>query len=245
MLRPVKNRRYTDHIVEQLKEFILDKNLNPGEKLPHESVLAETFGVSRGTIREALHMLEHDGIVQIKKGPGGGIFISEGNLFQVIDSILYALRWEKISLNSLLEARKILEDRIARLAALRATDSDHEVIEAILNQMESAETSHAQFISLDTDFHVALAKVAKNEILHVFMVAVKELHNRLLDKTDIPDDLYPTAIGFHRKIFEAVKAGDPQQAAALMAEHLDYFGGHFQDLNMADIQGQHNDRSKL
>lgn len=236
MLHPVKNRRYTDHIVEQLKEFILDKGLNPGEKLPHESVLAETFGVSRGTIREALHMLEHDGIVQIKKGPGGGIFISEGNLYQVIDSIFYALRWEKISLASLLEARKSLEDRIARLAALRATASDHGDIEAILNQMESAETSHVQFIRLDTDFHVALAKAAKNEILHVFMVAVKELHNRLLVKTDIPDDLYPTAVSFHRKIFEAVKAGDPQQAAALMAEHLDYFSGHFQDLTMADIQ---------
>jgi DNA-binding FadR family transcriptional regulator len=92
---------------------------------------------------------------------------------------------------------------------------------------------------------VALAKAAKNEILHVFMVAVKELHNRLLDKTDIPDDLYPTAISFHRKIFEAVKVGDSQQAANIMAEHLDYFGGHFQDLDMADIQAQPVDRSKL
>ncbi len=236
MLNPIKHKRYTDHIVEELKEYILNHNTESGEKLPHESVLADEFGVSRGTIREALHMLEHDGIVNVKKGPGGGIFISEGNLVQVIDSIFYALRWEKISLASLLEARKTIEDRTARLAALRATAADCKKIESILNKMEVTEISHAQFISYDTDFHVALAKAAKNEILYVFMVAVKELHNRLLDQIELPKDLNKTAIGYHRQIFEAIKARDLDKAAALMAEHLDYFGKYFQDLNMTDIQ---------
>ena len=245
MLNPVKNRRYTDHIVEQLKEYILAQGLNPGAKLPHESQLAESFGVSRGTIREALHMLEHDGIVQIKKGPGGGIFISEGNLFQVIDSISYALRWEKISLASLLEARKTLEDRIARLAALRATAADLNQIETILLNMEAAETNHAQFIGYDTDFHVAVAKAAKNEVLHVFMVAVKELHNRLLNKTDIPDDLYPTAIEYHRRIFESIKVRNPEEAARLMVAHLDYFEKHFQDFQVAAIKTRPENRIKL
>ena len=230
MLNPVINRRFTDHIVKQLKEYILASRPKSGKKLPNETELAETFGVSRGTIREALHMLEHDGIVQIKKGPGGGIFVSEGNFFQVIESIFYALQWEHISFGSLMEARKTLEDRIARLAALKATDEDLKEIETTLEKMESPNTSHSLFVQYDTDFHVSLAKAAKNKILLMFMTAVREFHNRIVDYAALHDDLFPKAISYHRNIYEAVYKRDPKRAAELMLEHLEYFENYYRDL---------------
>jgi len=231
MLDPVKNRRYTDHIVEQLKEYILNQQLGPGERLPSEAELCETFNVSRGTIREALHMLEHDGVVCIKKGPGGGMFVSEGNFFQVIESIFYALRWEQISFESLMETRKTLEDRIARLAARRATKTDIGELGAILKKMEAPDTDHVQFVQYDTDFHVCLAKAAKNKILEMFMFAVKELHNRVVDYEALHDDLFPVAIRFHRDICEAVGRKQPEEAAAAMLAHLEYFEGHYRKNN--------------
>jgi GntR family transcriptional repressor for pyruvate dehydrogenase complex len=227
MMNPVKNRRYTDHIVEQLKEYILNQQLSPGERLPSEAELCEIFNVSSGTIREALHMLEHDGVVDIKKGPGGGMFVSEGNFFQVIESIFYALRWEQISFESLMETRKTLEDRIARLAAKRATKMDITELGAILKKMEAPNTDHAQFVQCDTDFHVCLAKAAKNKILMMFMAAVKELHNRVVDYETLHDDLFPVAIRFHRNIYEAVAKKQPEEAAAAMVAHLEYFEEHY------------------
>ena len=221
MLNPVKNRRYTDHIVEQLKEYILNQKLSPGERLPSETELSATFDVSLGTIREAFHMLEHDGVVCIKKGPGGGMFVSEGNLFQVIESIFYALRWEQISFESLLETRKVLEDRIARLAARRATKDDLTEIDAILEKMEASDINHAQFVKYDTDFHVCLAKIARNKILEMFMVAVKELHNRVVNYEALYDELFPVAMRFHRDIFAAIAEKEPEKAAAAMVAHLE------------------------
>jgi GntR family transcriptional regulator, transcriptional repressor for pyruvate dehydrogenase complex len=183
-----------------------------------------------GTIRESLHMLEHDGVVRIKKGPGGGIFVSEGNLFQVIESIFYALRRENASTESfeaLIETRKTLEDRIVRLAASRATDEDIFELETILSEMEAPGIDHMSFVQLDTDFHVNLAKAAKNNILQMFMVAVKQLHNLVVDYEDLHDELFPVAIRFHREIFDAVRSRRPEEAAAAMFSHLDYFDIHY------------------
>ena len=230
MLIPIKNRRFTDHIIAQLKEYILSRQILPGERLPPEAEFAETFGVSRGTIREALHILEHDGIVRIKKGPGGGLFLSEGNLVQVIESMFFSMRWEQISFETLMEARKTLEDRIARLAAIRAEEEDIEEIGRILKVMESPDLSRDSFVKYDTEFHVGLAKAAKNKVLLMFMVAVKELHNRILNYAELHDSLFPEAIRYHRKIYEEIKAKNPERAARVMAEHLEYFEKHSSDL---------------
>jgi len=229
LLSPIKNRRFTDRILAQLKEYILSRQILPGERLPSEAEFAETFGVSRGTIREALHILEHDGIVRIKKGPGGGLFLSEGNLVQVIDSIFFTMRWEKISFDTLMETRKTLEDRIARLAAIRAGEEDIHEIEQILEKMKPLDLSHDLFVQYDTDFHVALAKSAKNKILLIFMVAVKELHNRVVNYSELHDHLFPAAREYHQKILDAVKNKDPDRAAEMMAEHLDYFETHYRN----------------
>ena len=229
MLIPIKNRRFTDRIIAQLKEYILSSQIQLGERLPSEAKFAETFGVSRGTIREALHILEHDGIVRIKKGPGGGLFLSEGNLVQVIDSIFFTMQWEQISFDTLMETRKSLEDRIARLASIRASQEDILEIDRILKKMELPDLSHDLFVQYDTDFHLALAKAAKNKILLMFMVAVKELHNRIVNYSDLRDHLFPAAIEYHRKILVAIKDKDPDKAAEMMAEHLDYFEKHFRN----------------
>jgi len=243
MLSPIKNRRFTDRILAHLKEYILSRQILPGERLPSEVEFAEIFGVSRGTIREALHILEHDGIVRIKKGPGGGLFLSEGNLVQVIESIFFTMQWENISFDTLIETRKPLEDKIARLAAARAEEEDIQEIEQILKKMEAPDLSHDLFVQLDTDFHVALAKAAKNKILLMFMVAVKELHNRVVNYSELHDHLFPAARDYHRKILEAVKDKDPDKAAEMMAEHLDYFEKHFRNhVQSTDLLTERSDK---
>ncbi len=201
MLNPVKNRRYTDHIVEQLKEYVLSRELPPGERLPSDAVLSEAFGVSRGTIREALHMLEHDGVVTIKKGPGGGIFVSEGNFLQVVDSIFYALRWEQISEDSfhaLIETRKTPEDRIARLAAERADQEDLSALEAILDLMEAPGIDHASFARYDTDLLTKL----EEQGMEVNDVDQKPFRDRMSSAWDKLLEKAPEAQGYLDRILK-------------------------------------------
>ncbi|MGQ9648062.1 MAG: FadR/GntR family transcriptional regulator [Thermodesulfobacteriota bacterium] len=223
MLIPLRKRRFTDHVVEQLREFIVDQHLDPGQKLPPDSELAETFNVSRGTIREALHVLEHDGLVRIKKGPGGGIFISEGNLIHVIEAVSLAMCREQVAFEELLEARKSIEDRIVRLAALRATRKDLEDLARTLERMEKLEGDQELFVRWDTDFHLTLARAAKNKILLMFMTTLKEIHNRIISEVRLREDLFPSAIRYHRRIYEAVNKRDPEKASQMMIDHLEYF----------------------
>jgi GntR family transcriptional regulator, transcriptional repressor for pyruvate dehydrogenase complex len=229
MLIPLKRRRFTDRIVEQLQEFLLDRHLQPGDKLPPDSELAQTFSVSRGTIREALHLLEHDGLVRIKKGPGGGIFVNEGNFFQVIEAVSYAMRREQVSFDELLEARRSIEDRIARMAALRATQKDLEEMARILERMEKLEGDQALFVRYDTDFHLCLARAAKNKILLMYMVALKEIHNRVISRVRLRGDLFPSALRYHSKIYEAVRKRNPEKASRVMIDHLENFEKRFRE----------------
>jgi GntR family transcriptional repressor for pyruvate dehydrogenase complex len=229
MLAPLKKRRFTDHVVEQLREFILDRHLDPGQKLPPDYELAQTFNVSRGTIREALHVLEHDGLVKIKKGPGGGIFVSEENLFHVIEAVSLAMRREQVAFEELLEARKSIEDRIARLAALRATKKDLEEMARILERMEKLEADQGLFVRWDTEFHLCLARAAKNRILLMFMSTLKEIHNRVVSQVRLREDLFPSAIRYHQRIYETIRKKDPERASEVMIDHLEYFGKRFRD----------------
>lgn len=229
MLIPLRKKRFTDHVVEQLREFILDRHLDPGQKLPPDTELAETFNVSRGTIREALHVLEHDGLVRIKKGPGGGIFVSEGNFFQVIEAVSLAMRREQVGFEELLEARKSVEDRIARLAAVRATRKDLESLARTLGRMEKLGADQGLFVHWDTDFHLTLAKAAKNKILLMFMTTLKEIHNRVISQVHLREDLFPSAVRYHQRIYEAVKKKDPEKASQVMIDHLDYFEKRFRE----------------
>jgi len=160
-----------------------------------------------------------------------------------LNVLFFTMQWEKISFDTLMETRKSLEDRIARLAAIRAEKEDIHEVEQILKRMEPPDLSHDLFVQYDTDFHVALAKAAKNKILLMFMVAVKELHNRIVDYSELHDHLFPAAREYHRKILEAVKDKDPDRAAEMMAEHLNYFEKHFRNhVQSTDFSTERSDK---
>jgi len=223
MLTPLKQKRLTDQVADQLKEYILKSRVEPSQRLPSDAELAQTFQVSVGTVREALHLLEHDGVVQIKKGPGGGIFVSDSNQLKLIERIFFSLCWDQVPFEVLIEARMAIEDRIARLAALRATKKDLAELSHIIQKMEAARNDRALFIRYDTDFHVCLAQVAKNQILLMFMNALKEIHNRVVSYERLEESIFLKAIEFHWAIYRAVEIGDEEEAARTMASHLQFF----------------------
>jgi len=211
--------RLYESVIEQIMDLIKSNELKPGDKLPPERELAEKLSISRGSLREAFRVLESRGLIKSK--PGGGRYIREirKNGHNNTENIILSL--EKSSILELLEAREMLEIKIAKIAAQRATPEDIELIKEALNKInEEEELKHGKETESDTEFHLAIASASHN---FVFVNIIK-LHLDLLKDTrektwKIPgrkEEQYQE----HQVIFQAIKEHDAKKAGETMLKHL-------------------------
>ncbi len=124
MFQSVKSNKISEHIIEQIRQAIFEARLKPGNKLPSENELMQTFHVSKATLREALHSLEVLGFLEIRKGASGGVFVTEVDMKKARDCFTNLLHFKNLSLKNLSEVRLILEPYIAEKAALLITEED-------------------------------------------------------------------------------------------------------------------------
>ena len=129
----VRIPKASDVVIAEIRERILFHRLPVGTRLPNETELMEQYGLGRVTIREALRVLERDGLVDIRRGPTGGIFVRHTDISQVSDAMAMLFRFSDTTLGEASEFRSLLEPRVARLAALNATDAQLEQIAKIAN----------------------------------------------------------------------------------------------------------------
>jgi GntR family transcriptional regulator, transcriptional repressor for pyruvate dehydrogenase complex len=181
MFHPAKQNRIFQDVVDQIQETILSGRLKPGDTLPAERELKEMLRVSRGTLREALRVLEHKGLISIKLGVGGGAVVQDLTFDQVGESLAMLIRFKKVSLNHLAEFRKGVEGDIAALAAQRATPEDLEHLHELLRQAEDhvriGTAGSADFIRMDKAIHLALARITGNPVF-------VSLHHTVHDNID-------------------------------------------------------------
>ncbi|HDM09645.1 MAG: FadR family transcriptional regulator [Deltaproteobacteria bacterium] len=228
MFKPAKRNRVFQDIVEQIQEHILSGELKEGDFLPSERDLQELFQVSRGTIREALRVLEQKGLVEIKLGVGGGAMIRTASVDKVTESLALLIRHQKISLDHLSEFREGFEGDIAALAAERAKRKDLEGLEKILETArtyaEAGQERASEFLETDKDFHLALARITRNPIYEAVERIVQEnifsYYETLLYMGDRRlkenyEDL--------RKIVAAIKEKNIEKARALARNHVARF----------------------
>ncbi|MBA1333609.1 MAG: hypothetical protein HPY66_0002 [Firmicutes bacterium] len=225
MFEQIKNEKMYMLIVNQIKTLIEEGKLAEGEKLPSERDLANQFGVSRPTIREAITALDIMGLVEVKVGLG--TFVKSRPLQKDLYEIEAEL-WSTISPTALFEARVVIRPQLAKLAALRATYEDLEEIRRILDQMDEAGCSENEielFQELDAQFHLAVGKAAHSEALYLFEESMfshranklwKDLKKQSLE---IPGrmELYREE---HREIFKAIYERNPALAEEVTRRHL-------------------------
>ncbi|MBN2123894.1 MAG: FadR family transcriptional regulator, partial [Deltaproteobacteria bacterium] len=116
MFRKAKQNRIFEDVVEQIQEAVLEGRLEPGSKLPSERDLREMFNTSRGTLREALRVLEQKGLISIKTGVTGGAVVNALTTSKVSESLDLLIRYQKVSLSDLAEFREGVEGIVAGLA---------------------------------------------------------------------------------------------------------------------------------
>ena len=224
LFRTVRVGRASEDIVHQIKNNIFEGRLGPGDRLPSEKELIEQFGVSRITVRDAMRVLESQGLVEIKVGAGGGAFVSTPGSGPITQVLTDMLRLHGISTSELVEARLVIETSIVTFAAERATPEDIECMrKAIAEARASRAAGEPRFTPHSINFHIALAKAARNQVLFFTVSSFRTPFYETLEKL-LPDDrMADRAIDDHQKLLDAITAHDAESGCQVMKEHLAYF----------------------
>jgi GntR family transcriptional regulator, transcriptional repressor for pyruvate dehydrogenase complex len=221
--RPVRLARASDEVVQQIKALIFGGRLATGDPLPSEKDLTEQFGLSRITIRDALRVLESEGLIEIKVGARGGAFVAQPSAHRVSESLTNLLRLQRITIQELIEARLAVEPHVASLAAKRATPADIAAMELAVENAQAGRTAgDPRFMPHSIAFHIALAEAAKNQVLLSTVNSIRTPFQEVL-ATLPADDMAERAIADHRQILDAIKTHDPERAQRLMHAHITYF----------------------
>ena len=222
---PALRRSASEEVAEAIRASMFAEALQPGDRLGREEDLAQRFGVSRPTLREALRLLSSAHLIRATKGPGGGIFVAatpeQGIGMSVTDSVAGMLSAASIDLDELIETRMLLEVPLAGLAAQRATEADVAGLHAILDA--AGETAAGEgFRGLDTRLHGSIAAIAGNRLARAFTEWIGAVLQPPLHALIEPAVVDAVVTEQHRDIVRAIERGDPIAAERAMREHLVY-----------------------
>jgi GntR family transcriptional repressor for pyruvate dehydrogenase complex len=216
---PLERRKVYEQIAEQLLGQIGSRALRPGDALPPERELTESFGVGRSSIREALRMLESKGVIS---AVNGGAFVVADAASPLLSSLRLVITLdEEAGIHHLFELRRILESEAAALAAERRAPEHLEQMDAAMAEMENALSGDGdRFIDADLRFHLAVAEATGNRLVFHSMQAVRDVIRRaLLTIVRIPQSP-ESAVVEHRSIRAAIAARDAAAAREEMRRHL-------------------------
>ena len=213
------NQKLIGEIIANIRDLINLKNLEPGDKLPSERMLAEKFGVTRSNVREAIQKLEFYGL--LKSIPQSGTFVANIGVIALNGMIDDILSLETPDFKSLVETRILLELKTVRLASLRRTDDDLKRIKEALDAYEAKVLSKKDAVQEDLLFHLAIAKASGNSTMNTFMLTITPQIIINFEKYHVCDkDQAFKGIREHNEIYQAIKNQTPDVAKQKMKDHF-------------------------
>lgn len=214
-----ENRPLAEIVAERLTNFIIDNNLQSGDKIPNEFELVERLNVSRSTIREAVKLLCSRNILEIRRG--AGTFVSEKKGISNDPLGLAFVDCDKFELaKDLLEVRMILEPEIAYMAAVNATDEEIKVIINQCNIVEELYMNDKPHMNEDIKFHEAIARCSRNVVIEKLIPIINTSVAVFADIT--ARQLKDETIITHREVAQAIAKHDGATAKYAMTMHLIY-----------------------
>ena len=207
----------TGRLIGVFKNLISEGILTPGGRLPAERDLAETFGVSRSSLRQALKVLEIMGV--ISQRVGDGTYLNAGAPSILSESMEFLILLDGISFHELMEARLIVEPELAARAAIRATAEDIADLSTVHAGMERSKKDSSRFIEADLLLHQTLFRISGNRVCSMMFTVVHQSVHKLMALTASLVDPEHTLM-LHRRIITAIRKGDADEARRRMAEHL-------------------------
>ena len=234
MFQTAKQTKVFQDVVEQIQEAIFDGRLKTGDMLPAERELKQMFSISRGTLREALRVLEQKGLIEIKLGVGGGSVVKAVDTEQVSESLGLLIQSQKVSLNHLAEFREDVEGIVAAHAAERSTRDQVQELNQLLNQarecVERGSSQRKAFIEIDKRIHMTLADITGNPIytsvLHSIHENIHRYYDRFLsmERRELQENYQDLC-----DLVQAVENANSDQARRIAQNHVRRFNRYMQE----------------
>jgi GntR family transcriptional repressor for pyruvate dehydrogenase complex len=206
-------------IAQQLLDIIEIQKLEPGHKLPPERQLAEILEVSRPSLREALHILQAQGRVQIKHGQG--TFVQEPLIAQELRASVMSKTHD---LNELFNAREVLEVPASKWAAEKATKENIRLLRATLNQIDAITATepidYEQLQTLDAKFHLTIVEIAGNRFINQTLNVLQDVMKMSMQTTLRFPGRLQISRNEHSAILSAIESGDGDLALKLTLQHI-------------------------
>lgn len=224
-LQPVQTKRASEEIYSQIKKLILDGEIKPGQRLPSERKMMDMMHRSRPTIREAMRMLEREGYIKTYSGSSGAV-VQEINVDHAVQSLENIMQFKMLTMEDILEFRKMTEGTAARFAASRRNIEQLRRMEEILQRAEEAIGDKESFIAYDLQFHHLVAEMSGNIMYDIMLQVCRNVIGETL--TDILRKgtneerrlRYERILEVHRTVFEAILEHREEQAYLAMDRHL-------------------------
>ena len=219
VFRPLEKKRYSEQIADLIQDKILRDHLETGTSLPSEKGLSLEFQVSRSVVREALRMLEVSGLVKIKKGPSGGIFVSNGFHKPITNSLNNLITLGDVTIDHLFDVRLLIEPHIAVEAALNAKDEHVTKLKELIDDSSNHQDDPIHLKRNNLKFHLLVAKASGNPVLSLLLESVIELLVKTtLDFLDLSLERHFFRV--HERITQVIAQGKSEEAKRLIREDI-------------------------
>jgi GntR family transcriptional repressor for pyruvate dehydrogenase complex len=219
LITPIKKTRIAEEVADRIRVFMLDGTFPPGEPLPSERHLAERFGVSRGSIRDALRTLETIGLLETRHGQG--TFPHELSVDRLVAPLASVMAYRSDLQDELLDVRRMFEPAVARAAALRATDEDLTDLQRILEAQRQKLKAGQSAIAEDTAFHAILARSTRNRVVMSIMATLNDLLVESRTQSLKQKGRPARSIDGHESVVAALRRRDAEGASQAMYNHID------------------------
>ncbi len=224
MFKKISPRKISDEIIEQFKELLSKGELKPGDELPSERELAESIGVSRPPLREALNALQAMGFIEIR--PRSKIIVKSLVERSIDDPLSLLISEDLEKIFELLDIRRAMESWAAYTAAQKATKEDIKKLEKIIKKDQENLKTGMDDAKTDADFHIAISLAAHNTILshltascyNILWNSQKMSRKKLFKRKENSQRIAEQ----HLRIFKAIKAKNPAEASRRAREHIDF-----------------------
>ncbi len=223
--KPIKKVRLYEEVADQIKQTIFKGDLEPGDQLPSERDLAETFNVGRPTIREALRTLGVLGLIESHPGFKGSVVkkIDVGLYLNAMgDQFTWMIQADKKSFKEMWEARKYIELGIAHSVSQNASEKEIKDLDTYIAKMENSLTHVSKYFTVAMEFHLNLAKLSGNKFFYMIW---KQFYDVGLKSYPILKALYPDQIPrlleVNKLMLDAIKSKDPKKIDRAMTKHAE------------------------
>jgi GntR family transcriptional repressor for pyruvate dehydrogenase complex len=220
VVKPIQKTSAAAKVFDTLYEMIATGNFQPGQKLPSQDELARQLGVSRNTLREAIHKLSAMGLLSSHQGVG--TVVESPHPAGYLSALSGQFLLDSLSVREFIEARICIERTTVRLAVTRADDHAVQRLQRIIADQKQAikNNDNKEFTRQDAAFHLELAQLSGNRVLMKFLQTIHDMLHRFIGEVSQLPGAVQDALRFHMRVTDAIAAKDADRAEHELVSHL-------------------------